>query len=89
MTSKEVEQPNQMYDSITEHLHNVQDIGRRYIFGTPIILKSLFPPNNDIFYRYFGSYTTPRCQESVTWIIYPEPVFIDVKQVTIFNINYS
>ena len=45
-----MDQPNQMYDMITDHLHNVQDIGEEYTFETPIYLESLLPPNNDVFY---------------------------------------
>ncbi|CAG2105388.1 unnamed protein product [Medioppia subpectinata] len=77
----ELDEPNLMYDMITDHLHNVQDIGQQYTFETSIYLESLLPPNREVFYRYFGSYTTPRCNEAVTWIIYPELVFIDKKQV--------
>ncbi|CAG2183692.1 unnamed protein product, partial [Oppiella nova] len=85
----EVDNPNLMYDMITDHLHNVQDIGQQYTFETSIYVESLLPPNRDEFYRYFGSYTTPRCNEAVTWIIYPEPVFIDKKQMKKFRTLYT
>ncbi|XP_054163429.1 carbonic anhydrase 12-like [Oppia nitens] len=78
-----------MYDMITDHLHNVQDIGQQYIFETPIYLESLLPPNKDLFYRYFGSYTTPKCNEAVTWIVYPELVFIGRNQIKKFRTLFT
>src|SRR5699024_10578565 len=57
------------------------------LLEVPIRLDSLLPPPEDWtrFYRYSGSYTTPGCQEVVTWIIFPKALSIDVRQMQKFR----
>ncbi|GAA2802253.1 carbonic anhydrase family protein [Crossiella cryophila] len=38
-------------------------------------LAALLPPGRD-FYRYEGSLTTPGYDETVSWVVYPEPVAV-------------
>lgn len=76
-----------MYETITEHLDRVRQIGQTFPIDESIILETLFPPNAVVFYRYHGSYTTPYCHESVTWIMFPQLVFISDKQVIRLLIN--
>lgn len=46
-------------------------------------LTSLFPPSRDVFYRYYGSLTTPPCYESVIWTIFQEHIKISERQVCV------
>ena len=45
-------------------------------------LDSFLPSNRDEFYRYEGSLTTPKCQETVVWTVFTNPIQISQKQVT-------
>src|SRR5699024_3690184 len=56
-----------------------------YTMDQPIRINDLLPVGIDQFYRYYGSYTTPDCQEIVTWVIFRNPINIDVKQVQKFR----
>ena len=51
-------------------------------------LDSFLPSNRDEFYRYEGSLTTPKCQETVVWTVFTNPIQISQKQVTIENSWY-
>ena len=39
-------------------------------------------PANTTYWTYPGSLTTPPCNESVTWILFKEPIEISAEQVT-------
>ncbi len=41
-----------------------------------ISFKDLLPTRNDTFYRYFGSLTTPGCEEIVTWTVFDTPILL-------------
>ena len=43
-------------------------------------LSTLFPENNN-FYSYDGSLTTPPCTENVNWVIFKEPIIVSVEEV--------
>jgi hypothetical protein len=45
--------------------------------------SSLIPDNDDEFYRYEGSLTTPPCYESVIWTIMKETIPVSKAQVRI------
>lgn len=74
-------------DPIIGHLDQVANAHESTILDEPFRLNSLMPPHEELnrFYRYSGSYTTPGCQEVVTWIIYPTPLVIDAIQMQKFR----
>ncbi|MGJ8744540.1 carbonic anhydrase [Polaribacter sp.] len=43
-------------------------------------LATLFPENNN-FYSYGGSLTTPPCTESVNWVVFKDPITVSVEEV--------
>ena len=47
---------------------------------TPFKLMSILPTNKT-FYRYNGSLTTPKCQESVNWTDFDNAIEISKPQV--------
>ncbi|XP_044141549.1 carbonic anhydrase 4 [Bufo gargarizans] len=56
-------------------------------------LKDLIPAEEELklFYRYEGSLTTPLCNETVTWTVFPAPIELGKSQIEAFytNLKYS
>ncbi|XP_066994858.2 carbonic anhydrase 1 [Anabrus simplex] len=48
-------------------------------------LASLLDTDLDVFYTYRGSLTTPPCSEAVTWIVFPDPLFLSFRQIKRFR----
>ncbi|XP_023308849.2 carbonic anhydrase 13-like [Lucilia cuprina] len=47
-----------------------------------LILEKLFDDiDKDEFFTYKGSLTTPPCSRAVTWIVFPEPIYISTQQI--------
>jgi carbonic anhydrase len=42
--------------------------------------KQLYPHNRS-YYRYTGSLTTPPCSESVTWILFRQPIILSKAEI--------
>lgn len=64
-------------------MHN----GDETTLRSPLSLNRLLPRRTSSFYRYFGSLTTPDCQEIVTWTIFDNTIEISERQVS--RILYS
>ncbi|XP_070605311.1 carbonic anhydrase 3-like [Erythrolamprus reginae] len=64
---------------IIEEIDNIKTKGKEAPFQNfdPSIL---FPQNRNYF-TYQGSFTTPPCEECVTWIIIKEPISVDEQQM--------
>jgi carbonic anhydrase len=54
------------------------------IAGVTIDVAKLLPGDRTLF-EYFGSLTTPPCSETVTWMVFQEPVEVSPSQVTLFK----
>ncbi|XP_076246296.1 putative carbonic anhydrase 3 isoform X2 [Calliopsis andreniformis] len=55
-----------------------------------VIPYYFLPKDHTAYYRYYGSLTTPGCQESVTWSIFTNKLTISKQQLNIFeNIGTS
>lgn len=50
-------------------------------------IEEYFPSNKHNFYLYNGSFTTPGCDEMVTWIVLKEPNKITERQVIFHFFN--
>ncbi|XP_063417001.1 carbonic anhydrase 2-like [Mytilus trossulus] len=48
-------------------------------------MTSLFPSPHDVYYRYYGSLTTPPCLESVIWTVFKSPISISKQQINLFR----
>jgi carbonic anhydrase len=60
--------------------------------ATPIeqdVDPAAFIPGNRSYWTYPGSLTTPPCLESVTWIVFKEPVEVSEKQIEAFRQLFS
>lgn len=50
-------------------------------YAEDIELDDFFPKRTDLFYRYYGSLTTPGCDEKVVWTVFSEIVSIPDNEV--------
>lgn len=76
--------PNLNFNALINTLKEVNNAGNEALVNEAIVLDTLLPRNVDLFFRYQGSLTTPPCYESVTWILFPDPNDISLKQVRIY-----
>lgn len=71
---------------VVEHFAQIDAIHAQHTFaGVPIRLDELLPERRDLFYVYSGSYTTPACEEVVTWVIFPQPLPVSPAQMKYFH----
>ena len=73
-------------------LNNVENIAHRADEGIysdfDVALADLLPIGSK-FYRYYGSLTTPNCNEVVVWTVFMKPLHIGKQQVrVIFRLVY-
>lgn len=54
-------------------------------FFADLALKDLLPSDQESFYTYEGSLTTPPCSESVTWIVMKCPIAVSVNVIENFK----
>ncbi|KAH7645125.1 unconventional myosin-vi-like [Dermatophagoides farinae] len=82
----ETDRHNKYLDPIIHHLDKIINVDSEYPLEQPLRLSDLLPDDKQTdFLRYYGSYTTPDCQEIVTWIIYPKPLDITSEQMNKFQ----
>ena len=67
--------------AILNKLNDITEEGTEVTLSTKVSLKELLPDNTSTFYRYFGSLTTPGCQEIVTWTVFDTPIVVSENQV--------
>ncbi|PSN32015.1 hypothetical protein C0J52_18083 [Blattella germanica] len=79
------EKDNPKLNPLVRHLSDVQMEGQSVQMDTTFTMASLLPRDLDIYYTYKGSLTTPPCSEAVTWIIFPEPQYISIRQLKRFR----
>ncbi|XP_073406488.1 carbonic anhydrase 3-like [Dendrobates tinctorius] len=70
---------NQQLKAILEALDCIKAKGRKAHF-TDFDPSILFPSSRD-YWTYQGSYTTPPCEECVTWILLREPITASAEQM--------
>lgn len=64
----------------------------RYSSGVKINPIAMYPTNNQAYYNYTGSLTTPPCSQGIDWIVMKESVKISDSQLSefakVYNHNY-
>ncbi|XP_046449778.1 carbonic anhydrase 2-like [Daphnia pulex] len=83
--AKVVPEDNKYFHPLVEQLGEIINNGDETIVKKPISLYELLPRRISSFYRYFGSVTTPACQELVIWTIFDNPIEISEKQLNKFR----
>lgn len=53
---------------------------------TKLIPSLLLPKDRRSYYRYYGSLTTPGCQESVIWTVLSDKLTVSPSQVKIYSL---
>lgn len=54
-----------------------------------VVTANLFPKDNEHYYHYVGSLTTPPCSENVHWYILKEPITADKEQIKLFRSHHD
>ncbi|KAM5180676.1 carbonic anhydrase 4 [Mantella aurantiaca] len=88
---EETTDDNSKYSSIIEALNNIRTNGNSTTVSK-VKLQDLIPEKNlEYFYRYDGSLTTPDCNETVIWTVFPETIKLGENQLEKFytKLNYS
>lgn len=73
---------NALLSPITDALPSIVQFNSSSVIRDPIHVAKLLP-NDDAFFRYPGSLTTPPCSETVTHIVFANPITISANQVHI------
>ena len=72
---------------LDHHLLKIFNSGDQIDFKEKIRILDFLPKDQDSFFRYHGSLTTPPCYESVTWTVFQKPITVSTNQVGLgFNI---
>lgn len=71
-------------DEITEDLIEIPGKDSSS-YAEDIELDDFFPKRTDLFYRYYGSLTTPGCDEKVVWTVFSEVVPIPEEEIEPFR----
>ncbi|KAK6174151.1 hypothetical protein SNE40_017480 [Patella caerulea] len=82
------EDDNNEYDNIISKLPQITEYRDGDIFSVPLAefaIGDLLPNNPCHFYRYFGSLTTPSCNEIVVWSVFKEKINISERQLSEFR----
>uniref|UniRef100_T1JMA7 carbonic anhydrase n=1 Tax=Strigamia maritima TaxID=126957 RepID=T1JMA7_STRMM len=80
------EEDNPALDEIIKEFSSVVYDGDSKTISKPnFSLQDLFPVSTEYFFRYFGSLTTPPCNEVVTWTVFEVPQTLSLKQLNAFR----
>lgn len=77
-------QPHEELQKITDSMKKVIYRGDKCSIDQDIDIGSLIPKNSS-YWTYEGSLTTPPCYESVTWIVFKEPIEVSQEQFEAFR----
>ncbi|VDI19862.1 Hypothetical predicted protein, partial [Mytilus galloprovincialis] len=80
----EIGAANTMFDEICDYFAQIirEDDN---VTMSQFSMTSLFPSPHDVYYRYYGSLTTPPCHESVIWTVFKSPITISKQQINLFR----
>lgn len=77
---------------ISDQLGEVIRNGDETVLRKPISLMDMLPKQKSSYFRYFGSVTTPTCNEIVTWTVFDNFFEISEKQAShkfILNVSFT
>jgi carbonic anhydrase len=77
----EADSDNGVLEKILAQLSEVSNMGAETRMNDTLQADELLPENNDIFFRYRGSLTTPTCDEGVLWTVLENTAPISMQQV--------
>nr|CAD7392557.1 unnamed protein product [Timema cristinae] len=76
---------NQALSPLIDNLPSVRKDGKSIPLNISLTLASILPRDKEVYYTYRGSLTTPPCSEAVTWIVFPEAIFLSYYQMKKFR----
>lgn len=79
-----VGKPHPEMDTIAKLLPFITHKGDRITIPKPLDPANLLPASK-AYWTYLGSLTTPPCSESVTWILFKEPIEVSREQLELFR----
>ena len=68
--------------------HVPEEPGKNPVSGVAINASAL-PPENQVYYNYAGSLTTPPCSEGVNWLVFEKPIEVSGDQIEYFRSLYD
>ncbi|XP_068627113.1 carbonic anhydrase 1-like [Battus philenor] len=72
------------FDELTSTVSRLESVGSR-VSGIVLNLTKLFDPKTSLYYTYAGSLTSPMCNEVVTWIIFPDHIYLTGAQYNLLE----
>lgn len=73
------------YKDLLQYFSKIQNAGQSVKVDGGFDPACLLPGNTTEYWTYEGSLTTPPCFESVTWIVFKEPVEVTAEQIEAFR----
>ncbi|XP_055385120.1 carbonic anhydrase 2-like [Condylostylus longicornis] len=84
------ENEGEQLHQIVKNLNKIPNPEDFTLLNSTFALSSLFANIDDNrFYTYRGSLTTPPCSEAVTWVLFPDPIPISTSQISKFRHLHS
>ncbi|XP_037049549.1 putative carbonic anhydrase 3 [Bradysia coprophila] len=74
---------NSGFETIADNIP--QSIGKAAHIQQKINLSSFLPKKKQPFYRYYGSLTTPECNEIVVWTVVAKPIYVQPSLIQKFR----
>lgn len=78
---------NSVLDTIIDMVPQIKEVNTYQKLDEPLYLDKLLNPlevDEQAYFTYHGSLTTPPCLEVVTWIDFKDPMFISHDQVLLY-----
>lgn len=81
MIEEDENKGNDAFKPVSDNLENVKASGSEFTANTTLNPADLLPGSRNEYWTYLGSLTTPPLFESVTWIVFKEPVKYSKEQL--------
>jgi carbonic anhydrase len=80
---------NMSLEPLMKVLPKITHFNSSAIIHERLSIDKMLPFDRNFFYRYEGSLTTPPCSESVTFLLFANPIKISHFQVKFFKCNFD